>query len=148
MTAANPTQDEFKKLTSYCSRKYTASTDIVWADDMGETVSLEILFSRPDISLGSIPGIFSTVLPTPVEMAALIMSIISKARYKKECDNVANIQNHIMPKSVNLSHMLVRTISSGLLIFFYPTTINAVILHALYWDNLPAASTVSQSKTA
>ncbi len=44
MTAANPTQDEFKKLTSYCSRKYTASTDIVWADDMGETLSLENFF--------------------------------------------------------------------------------------------------------
>ena len=90
---------------------------MVWDDDMGETVSLEKLFQRPHDSLGSIPGIFSTVLPTPVEMADPIMSIISMTRFNREFDHVANIQKHIMAKSVDVSQMLVRTISPGMLIF-------------------------------
>ena len=86
---------------------------MVWVDNMGETVSLEKLFSRPDISLGSIPGIFSTVLPTPAEMADPIMSKISKVRYKKGCDH--------MVKSVKISQMLVRTILPGMLTLSKPS---------------------------
>ena len=131
MTALNPSQDELKKWAAYCCGRYTASTDMVWLDDMNQSVSLEKLFPKPDGQLGSIPGIFVPALPTALEMADPIQALTSMARYKRQCDHVASIEKHIMTKSVNISQMLVQTISQSMLTLLRSTVRGMAIM-----DNL------------
>jgi hypothetical protein len=73
------------------------------------------IFPKPDGTLGSLPGIFIPALPTANDMADPIRSITEIARYKREEDHVASIKKHMMSKAVNISQMLVNTISPTML---------------------------------
>jgi hypothetical protein len=131
MTQDNPSQNDLKKWAAYCSAQYSATTDTVWKDDLDQTVSMAKIFPKPDGQLGSLPGIFVPALPTAADMADAVKAITEMARYKREMDHVASIQKHMMSKSVNISQMLVKTISPAMLTLLRSTTTGINIL-----DNL------------
>jgi hypothetical protein len=121
MTKVNPTMDELKKLMVHCCGLYTSTTDMVWHDEFGEITSMEKLFPRPNGDLGSVPTIRAPVPPTDAELADPLRRASHEARYKRECDLEAKIKAHILAKSCNISQMITRTISPGMLSFLKST---------------------------
>ena len=111
MTATNPSQDELKKWAAYCSGRYSASTNTVWIDDNGQEVSMAKIFPKPDGTLGSDPTIFIPAVPTLTQLADPVLKVTSMAKFKRDGDLVGSIESHIRSASVNISQMLVRTIS-------------------------------------
>lgn len=112
MTAANPSQDDLKKWAAYCCGRYIGSTDTVWMDDNGDNVSMAKIFPKQDGQLGVNPTIFIPVIPTATQLADPVLNVISTAKFKRDSDLVASIERHIRSASVNISQMLVRTITT------------------------------------
>ena len=112
MNAANPSQDDLKKWAAYCCSRYTGSTDTVWMDDNGANVSMAMIFPKQDGQLGTNPTIFIPAIPTLAELQDPVLKVTSMAKYKRDSDLVASIERHIRSASVNISQMLLRTIST------------------------------------
>ena len=128
MTAANPTQDELKKWAAYCCARYEASTDTVWVDDNGQDVSMAKLFPKPDGTLGVMPTIFVPATPTAIELADPVLKVTTMAKYKRESDLVASIEKHIRSSSVNISQMLIRTISAEMTTLLRATVVGIAVM--------------------
>ena len=131
MTATCPTQDELKKWAAYCCSRYQASTDTVWVDDVGQDVSLAQLFPKQDGTLGSMPTVFVPATPTLAELQDPVLKVVTMARYKMESDLVASIKKHIRSASVNISQMLVRTISAEMTTILRNTVIGIATMDDL-----------------
>ena len=131
MSAANPTQDELKKWAAYCCARYTATTDTVWIDDNGEEVSLSQIFPKPDGQLGTNPTIFVPATPTLAELQDPVQNVTCTAKYKRDSDLVASIEKHIRSASVNISQMLVRTVSPEMITILRGTILGIGIMDKL-----------------
>ena len=64
MTSPNPTQDEVRNMFKYICAKYAQTTELVWQDDFGDTVSMVNIFLRDDGQPSALPSIKTVLEPT------------------------------------------------------------------------------------
>jgi hypothetical protein len=104
---------------------------MVWGDEFGELTSMEKIFPRTNGDLGSMPSIYAPIPPTDLELADSLRGKIHEARYRRECDLEAKIKLHILSKSCNISQLIVRTISPGMLSLLNSTAAGLKIMSEL-----------------
>ena len=108
--SSNPTQDEVRRMLEHCKMVYAQSTDTVWIDDStpGVTTSLVQIFPKEDGTPGTQPTIKSVVQPTNTN------DKIAMAEWKDDRARERKIQDHVTSRSVNISQMIIKTLSAGM----------------------------------
>ena len=99
----------------YRRGRYAASKDRVWKDANGKIVSMTEIFPEANGTLGSYTTYPKIDRPTDDQQLAGIDSKLIMYDYTSEMNEQSKIKDHIQSRPVNISQLLLSTISLGML---------------------------------